>query len=352
MSSAPTARSARELAAYGGGLAEKPEIVGLNKIDALDPAAIARKMPRAVPRRAAGTPGAADLGRQRRRHPAGARGARRRDRGLPTPMRPPLRRALATDARHADRPTPTAAPRASSPHAGRSDGRTRRSPWRLTPGCGARRGAPARRQDRLGAAGRRATASIRRAWLDALADDVARCRRRGQEVIIVSSGAIALGRRHLGLRGGRSGSRKSRRPPRPARSASRMPIRRCWRAARHHRRAGAADARRHRGAAPLSQRPRHVRATAGASARCRWSTRTTRSPPPRSASATTTGSPRASPQMISADMLVLLSDIDGLYTADPRTDPAARHIPQVREITPEIEAMAGRRRPATARAAW
>ena len=42
---------------------------------------------------------------------------------------------------------------------------------------------------------------IRRAWLDALADDVARCRRRGQEVILVSSGAIAVGRRHLGLRG-------------------------------------------------------------------------------------------------------------------------------------------------------
>ncbi len=46
-------------------------------------------------------------------------------------------------------------------------------------------------------------------------------------------------------------------------------------------------------------------------------------------------------QMTSADMLVLLSDIDGLYTADPRQDPAARHMPVVREIGPEIEAMAG-----------
>ena len=36
--------------------------------------------------------------------------------------------------------------------------------------------------------------------------------------------------------------------------------------------------------------------------------------------------------MISADTLVLLSDIDGLYTADPRRDPKARHIPEVREI--------------------
>jgi len=46
-------------------------------------------------------------------------------------------------------------------------------------------------------------------------------------------------------------------------------------------------------------------------------------------------------QMTSADMLVLLSDIDGLYSADPRTDPAARHIPLVREIGPDIVAMAG-----------
>ena len=48
--------------------------------------------------------------------------------------------------------------------------------------------------------------------------------------------------------------------------------------------------------------------------------------------------------MISADTLVLLSDIDGLYTADPRTRPGARaSFPRSREITPEIEAMAGER---------
>ena len=45
--------------------------------------------------------------------------------------------------------------------------------------------------------------------------------------------------------------------------------------------------------------------------------------------------------MISADTLVLLSDIDGLYTGDPRSDASATFIPEIREITPEIEAMAG-----------
>src|SRR5690606_20118934 len=46
-------------------------------------------------------------------------------------------------------------------------------------------------------------------------------------------------------------------------------------------------------------------------------------------------------QMISADTLILLSDIDGLYTADPRNNPSATLVPEVRDVTPEIEAMAG-----------
>ena len=44
---------------------------------------------------------------------------------------------------------------------------------------------------------------------------------------------------------------------------------------------------------------------------------------------------------VAADLLVLLTDIDGLYTADPHTDPSARLISRVDEITPEIEALAG-----------
>ena len=44
---------------------------------------------------------------------------------------------------------------------------------------------------------------LNRAWLESLAADIAAMRRRGQEVILVSSGAIALGRRHLGLSAGK-----------------------------------------------------------------------------------------------------------------------------------------------------
>ena len=46
-------------------------------------------------------------------------------------------------------------------------------------------------------------------------------------------------------------------------------------------------------------------------------------------------------QCIHADLVVLLSDIDGLFTADPHSDPNARLIPVVEEITPEIERLAG-----------
>lgn len=47
-------------------------------------------------------------------------------------------------------------------------------------------------------------------------------------------------------------------------------------------------------------------------------------------------------EMIKADQLILFSDIDGLYTADPKINPEARHIPIIPEITPEINVMGGK----------
>lgn len=46
-------------------------------------------------------------------------------------------------------------------------------------------------------------------------------------------------------------------------------------------------------------------------------------------------------ECVGADLLILLSDIDGLYTADPHKDGHAALIPEVREITPELRALAG-----------
>lgn len=184
------------------------------------------------------------------------------------------------------------------------------------------------------------TGQLRRAWLDALADDVARCRARGQEVVIVSSGSIAAGREHLGLKG-----RPLRLEEKQAAAATgQIRLAHAYQEtlARHDITVAqilltlqdTEDRRRHLngratietllrlGAVPVINENDTV-----ATAEIRFGDND------RLAA-------RVS-QMISADTLVLLSDIDGLYTADPKRDPSATLIPVVGELTPEIEAMAG-----------
>jgi len=181
---------------------------------------------------------------------------------------------------------------------------------------------------------------IHRPWLDALADDVARCRSRGQEVILVSSGAIAVGRRHLGLAG-----RRLRLEEKQAAAATGQ-----IRLAHAYQEAlachGITVAQILLTLDDTEERRRHLNARSTfaqlvalgavpvvnendtiATAEIRFGDND------RLAARVA--------QMTSADLLVLLSDIDGLYTADPRKDPNARHIATVREIGSEIEAMAG-----------
>jgi len=185
---------------------------------------------------------------------------------------------------------------------------------------------------------------IRRAWLDLLADDVARCRARGQEVILVSSGAIAVGRRHLGL----AGNRLRLEEKQAAAATGQIRLAHAYQEAlaRH----GITVAQILLTPEDTEARRRHLNARATfaqllglgavpvvnendtiATAEIRFGDND------RLAARVA--------QMTSADMLVLLSDIDGLYTADPRTDPDARHVATVEEIGLEIEAMAGEAAP-------
>src|SRR5713226_4287064 len=181
---------------------------------------------------------------------------------------------------------------------------------------------------------------IRRAWLDALVDDVARCRRRGQEVIIVSSGAIAVGRRHLGLRG-----RSLRLEEQQAAAATgQIRLAHAYQEALARHRITVAqilltpddteERRRHLNARATFAQLLALGAVPMVNENDTIATTEIRFGDNDRLAARVA-------QMTSADMLVLLSDIDGLYTADPRADAAARHIPLVREIGPEIEAMAG-----------
>jgi glutamate 5-kinase len=181
---------------------------------------------------------------------------------------------------------------------------------------------------------------IRRVWLDALVDDIARCRRRGQEVIIVSSGAIAVGRRHLGLRG-----RALRLDEQQAAAATgQIRLAHAYQEALARHRITVAqilltpddteERRRHLNARATFAQLLALGAVPVVNENDTIATAEIRFGDNDRLAARVA-------QMTSADMLVLLSDIDGLYTADPRTDGAARHIPVVREIGPEIEAMAG-----------
>jgi glutamate 5-kinase len=181
---------------------------------------------------------------------------------------------------------------------------------------------------------------IRRAWLDRLVDNIARCRGRGQELIIVTSGAIAVGRRHLGLRG-----RALRLEEKQAAAATGQ-IRLAHAYQESLARHGITVAQILLTPDDTEERRRHLNARATfaqllalgavpvvnendtiATAEIRFGDND------RLAARVA--------QMVSADMLVLLSDIDGLYSADPRVDRDARHIPLVPEIGPDIAAMAG-----------
>jgi glutamate 5-kinase len=179
-----------------------------------------------------------------------------------------------------------------------------------------------------------------RAWLSALADDVADARKAGKSVAIVSSGAIALGRRVLKL----EGKKLSLEQKQAAAAAGQARLMGAYEEAfaRHNVPVAQAlltpdDTERRRrwlnaratletlldlGAVPIINENDTV-----ATLEIRYGDND------RLAA-------RAA-QMISADALILLSDIDGLYERDPRNDPNAAFVAEVATITPAIEAMAG-----------
>jgi glutamate 5-kinase len=170
--------------------------------------------------------------------------------------------------------------------------------------------------------------------------DVVRLHRQGKEVVLVSSGAIALGRRHLGLPKGPLRLEESQ----AAAAVGQIRLAHAYKELleqwdlqvaqvlltledseqrqRYLNARATLSALLARGAVPVINENDTV-----ATAEIRYGDND------RLAARVA--------QMISADCVILLSDIDGLYTADPHRDPNAEFIPLVREITPEIEAMGG-----------
>jgi glutamate 5-kinase len=181
---------------------------------------------------------------------------------------------------------------------------------------------------------------LRAEWLAQLAQDVAGLKAEGKEIVIVSSGAIALGRGLLGL----SALSLTLEQSQAAASAGQIALSQAWAEAlgKHDIVTGQilitpniTEERRYflnarttirtllgLGAVPIINENDSV-----ATAEIRYG-----------------DNDRLSARvatMIEADLLILLSDIDGLYTAPPAKDPNASHIPLVERINSDIEAMAG-----------
>jgi glutamate 5-kinase len=185
-----------------------------------------------------------------------------------------------------------------------------------------------------------ATGGIRRRWLEALSDDVAAMRSEGQEVLLVSSGAIAVGRRHLDLPAG--SLRLEEKQAAAATGQIRLAHAYQEALARH----GLSVAQVLLTLDDTEDRRRHLNARETLATLLKFLA----VPVINENDTVATAEIRFGDNdrlaarvaaMIGADALVLLSDIDGLYTADPKLDPAARHIPEVPELSKEIEAMAG-----------
>jgi glutamate 5-kinase len=178
------------------------------------------------------------------------------------------------------------------------------------------------------------------AWLDALCDDIAAAHARGQEVLIVTSGAVAIGRGPLGMKG-----KKLRLEEKQACAATgQSRLTQAYQSSmdRH----GLTVAQVLVTLDDTENRRRYINArnTLDTLLRLRAVPVINENDSVATAEIRFGDNDRLAArvaQMISADTCILLSDIDGLYTADPRANPDATLVPEVREITTDVEAMAG-----------
>lgn len=181
---------------------------------------------------------------------------------------------------------------------------------------------------------------VRRAWLEALAEDLAAARAQDREVVVVTSGAIAIGRRHLKL----AGRALQLDEKQAAAATGQIRLAHAWQEAlaRHDITVAqllltiddTENRRRWLNARNTMETLLRLGAVPVINENDTVATQEIRFGDNDRLAARVA-------QMIAADTLVLFSDIDGLYSADPRRDPGARFIPEVREITPAIEASAG-----------
>jgi glutamate 5-kinase len=185
-----------------------------------------------------------------------------------------------------------------------------------------------------------ASGRLNRSWLDALVEDVARLRRRRQDILLVSSGAIALGRRHLKLPAGKLRLEESQ----AAAAVGQIRLAHAWKEALEERGLTVAQVLLTLDDTETRRRYLNARSTLDTLLRLEAIPVINENDTVATAEIRYGDNDRLAArvaQTISADCVVLLSDTDGLYTSDPAKDPNAQFVSKVYQVTPEIEAMAG-----------
>ncbi len=160
---------------------------------------------------------------------------------------------------------------------------------------------------------------VNRAWLETLAADVAAMRARGQEVVIVSSGAIALGRRQLGLAPGKLKLEESQ----AAAAVGQIRLAHAWKEVLEQHDCAVAQMLLTLGDTEERRRYLNARSTLNTLLKLGAIPVINENDTVATAEIRYGDNDRLAArvaQMASADCLVLLSDVDGLYTADPSRD--------------------------------
>jgi len=183
-------------------------------------------------------------------------------------------------------------------------------------------------------------AAPRTAWLAGIAADIAALHRRGTDVIVVSSGAIALARRTLRL----TQKRLRLEEKQAAAAVGQIRLAQAWSEALSAETLTAAQLLLTLDDTEDRRRYLNARATLNTLLQLGCIPVINENDTVATAEIRFGDNDRLAArvaEMLQADVLVLLSDIDGLYTTDPGRDPSAAHIPIVESVTPEIEAMGG-----------
>jgi glutamate 5-kinase len=184
------------------------------------------------------------------------------------------------------------------------------------------------------------TGQLDRAWLAALVEDIAGLAEKGRQLLVVSSGAIALGRNALGLSRGVLKLEEAQ----AAAAVGQVALAGAWAECLRQRGLTAAQILLTWGDTEERRRYLNARATIAALIKMRAIPVINENDTVATAEIRYGDNDRLAARvaaMAGADCLVLLSDVDGLYTAPPATKPDADFIGFVPVITPAIEAMAG-----------